>query len=84
MAQPKKLSNKDLEAIGRTMMTVYETGYADRKRFYIQTFIKGVLAGLGGVVGATIVVALLLWVLSLLSAVPFVDDIRDTLQTEQQ
>ena len=52
------------------------------------SFIKGVLAGFGGVLGATILVALLLWILSLFSSVPFIgkiaENVTDTIQTQTQ
>lgn len=81
--QAKKPTKRELEDIGHTMMTVFETGYASRRRFYLQTFMKGVVAGFGGIIGATIVVALLLWALSLFSTLPVVDEIRQTLESQQ-
>lgn len=78
---PIKQTPADLEAIGQMLVSITETGYADSKRFYKMSFIKGVLAGFGGVLGATILVALLLWILSFFDTVPFVQQIVDTLQT---
>jgi uncharacterized protein (DUF697 family) len=88
MSKPKaKLSPKDYEDIGRLLVDVYETGYVTNKRFYKQSFIKGVLVGLGGVIGATVVVTIILWVLTLFNSVPFVDqlsqNIHHTLQQNQ-
>lgn len=60
--------------------SIYESGYIDRNKTYKMSFLKGIAAGFGGVVGATIVVALLLWILSLLDFVPFVDKIQCSLQ----
>lgn len=78
---PPKQTPADLEAIGQMLVSITETGYADSKRFYKMSFIKGVLAGFGGVLGATILVALLLWILSFFDTVPFVQQIVDTLET---
>lgn len=75
--QPKTspdLTKNDYEDLGRMLATLYETGYVDRSRFYKMTFIKGVLQGFGGVIGATILVALLLWVLTFFDNVPLIDD----------
>lgn len=41
-------------------------------------FIKGVATGFGLFLGGTIVVALLLWILSLLGQVPFLNDIAES------
>lgn len=61
------------------MADVYESGYIDTKRMYKASFIKGVIAGFGGVIGATIVVALLLWILSFFDQIPFVGNIVDAI-----
>lgn len=70
------------------LTNIYESGYIDRNQSYKQSFIKGVLSGLGGVIGATIVVGLLLWALSLFSSVPlvsrFVNNVKTTVQTENK
>lgn len=74
------------EEFGVMVKNIYETGYLDRNTAYKMSFVKGVLGGLGGVLGATIVVALLMWFLSAFQDVPlvgrFVDTIRHTVQTE--
>ncbi len=36
--------------------------------------------GLGSVIGATIIIALILWVLSLLEAIPFIGPIAESFQ----
>lgn len=61
------------------MADVYESGYINKRRLYKSAFIKGVLTGLGGVIGATVCVALLLWVLSFFDQLPFVDAISDAI-----
>lgn len=84
----KKLTTKQYEELGRIVASVYETGYLDAAKSYRQSFIKGMFQGLGGVVGATILVALLLWVLSLFGQVPligtFADKVEDTVNTADQ
>lgn len=59
---------------------IYETGYLDRGKSYKMSFLKGVLGGLGGVIGATIVVALLIWILSFFKTLPGIKPIYDNLQ----
>jgi len=68
------------EALGRMMANIYETGYIDRNQTYKMSFIKGILGGFGGVVGATVIVAIVLWILSLFSGVHLVDWLRMHLQ----
>lgn len=73
-----KLTSKQYEELGRIVASVYETGYLNRAQSYKMAFVKGVFQGLGGVLGATVVVALLLWVLSLFSELPLLGNLIDT------
>ena len=85
--QPKTKNRtpKEYEQLGRMLENIYESGYVDANQAYKTSFIKGILGGLGGVIGATIVVALLIWVLSLFQQVPlinhFVKNVRETVDT---
>ena len=68
---------------------IYLSGYIDHNQTYKMSFIKGVAAGFGGVIGATVVVALVIWILSLVSDLPViqhfnVDRLKETIETQQQ
>lgn len=69
------------------LTNIYESGYIDRNQAYKMSFIKGLLAGFGGVIGATIVVALLLWVLTFFDNIPlvgrFTERTRTTIEQSQ-
>jgi hypothetical protein len=58
--------------------------YMDTKSFYLHGFLRGIAAGAGTVIGATLIIALLVWLLSLFDTVPFigplVENARDTIQ----
>ena len=60
--------------------SIYESGYIDKNKMYRMSFMKGVMAGFGGVVGATIVVAALLWVLSLFDNVWLLNRVTNTIE----
>jgi len=74
------LSDKDYEKLGRLLVSVGEIGFKDKKQLYKVSFVKGIISGLGGVLGATIVVALLLFVLSLVGEIPFLGEIADPIK----
>jgi hypothetical protein len=82
MGIKKKLSAKmtDVERIefAKQLEDFYEVSYADLKKVLTFSFLKGVATGLGVFLGGTIVVSLVLWILSLFSALPFVGNISQS------
>jgi len=63
---------------------LYENYYNRRREIYFMNLFRGIFFGFGSVIGGTIVVALLLWVLSALEFVPFVDGLVDGAQKSLQ
>ncbi len=80
----KPKTSKEYEEMGRQIEALYNSVNPSKRVFYRMAFLKGVLGGVGGVIGATVVIALLIWVLSLFGDVPlignFVDAIRRTIE----
>lgn len=63
---------------------LFEDYYKHRKQLYLMNLIRGVFFGFGSVVGGTLVVALLLWLLSALHYVPFLDGIVESAEQSLQ
>lgn len=76
----KKLTTKEYEDLGRQIEALYDSVNPKKVTLYKAAFLKGVLGGVGGVIGATIVVALLLWALSLFGSLPIIGDFLETIQ----
>lgn len=74
----KSYSDKEVEELGKAVRMLIDSGYLSKKRLMGYSFLKGVASGFGAILGATIVLALFLWLLSLFSEVPFIGDISDT------
>lgn len=62
--------------------------YDDRRNIYLMNFFRGIFFGLGSVIGGTLVVALVVWILSFFVSIPgigqTVEQAQDKLQTEQR
>ena len=74
---------KQLE-LGKHLQLFIETGYTNKKQLLLFSLLKGAATGVGGVIGATVVIALLLWVLSLFSQVPFVGNFTNSVENTIQ
>jgi hypothetical protein len=85
--QPKEDRHKDYEKLGKQVASLYDAINPDRSGLYRTAFLKGIVTGVGGVIGATLVIVVLAWFLSLLGHVPFVgpifDNAKETIQEKQ-
>jgi len=85
---PAKLTVGDYERIGQDLELVVATGYAHKRRLFGASLLKGLATGIGSVLGATIMLLVLLWLLTLLGKTPiigeFFDDIRNTISNNKQ
>lgn len=83
----KQSDQKKYEHLGRMLVNIFESGYINANQTYKQSFLKGLVGGFGGVIGATVVVALLIWLLTVFKHVPligpFVDSFRTTVQEKR-
>lgn len=81
----KERTAGEYEQMGRDLEALYFNINPNKSTFYKAAFLRGILGGVGGVIGATVVIALLLWLLSFFNNVPlvgdFVEAIRRTIET---
>ena len=61
--------------------------YDDRRNIYRMNFFRGIFFGLGSVIGGTVVVAIVVWILSFFVQLPFigqsVESAKDQIQSSQ-
>lgn len=62
--------------------------HSSRKQVYAMNFVRGMFFGFGSIIGGTLVVALIVWILSLLADIPggtgdFIQYVVDTVQRSQ-
>ena len=84
MNKSQKTKNPDYESLGKMLVSIYETGYINANQSYKSSFLKGVASGIGGVLGATLVIGALAWSLSLFKHIPLLGPITDTVKTTIQ
>jgi hypothetical protein len=84
--KPKKTRTAgEYEQMGRDLEALYFNINPNKATFYKAAFLRGILGGVGGVIGATVIIAFLLWFLSFFNNVPligdFVEAIRRTIES---
>lgn len=82
LKRTKKRVVSDAERDARKGMLedLFHDFYANRWRIYRVNFVRGLFFGLGSVLGGTVVVAFIVWLLSVTgSFVPVLNDITDTI-----
>jgi hypothetical protein len=76
MAETKMSDKKRIE-FAKQVEYMYEAVNPNWRKLLTFSFLKGMATGLGVFLGGTIIVAILLWILSGLSQIPFLDNIID-------
>ena len=87
MSTDKKKNDIDTQAAVQALEYLLAEGYVSKRRLYKENFLRGIFFSVGSIIGATLVIAVLLWALSLFNQVPFIGDItrnvQDTINTSQ-
>lgn len=82
------MSDAERVAFAKQIEFFYESTHAHLAKVVGFAFLKGIATGLGVFLGGTIVVGMLLWILSGLGNIPFLNDIsqsaKNTLETPRE
>lgn len=88
MDEKDKKENKQQMDAAHLTEVLLKAEYVDRKSYYLHNFLRGVVVGAGTVLGATVLIALLLWILALFDTVPLigptVDNARQTIEQHKK
>ena len=78
---PKKILTKD-EATNaaKALEVLFASSYIDKKKLYWENFIRGLTFSIGGIIGATVGIALILWALSFFNEIPFLGGVTKSVQ----
>ncbi len=58
---------------------LFQDYYANRYKLYLMNLVRGIFFGFGSVIGGTLFVALLVWVLSWFDELPFIGDFVESI-----
>lgn len=81
MGVVKKLKDDVVRGAPReTLEELFQDFYKNRYQLFWMNFLRGIFFGVGTVLGGTIVVALLLWLLALIGQIPWLGEFVETIQ----
>lgn len=85
MSKLNKFKNKQTIGAEQTLLEqLFDDHYRFRLRVYKVNFFRGIFFGLGSVLGATVLVGLLIWILSLFTDLPLIGNFLQQSQTTIQ
>lgn len=83
-----KTTDDDYIKLGRQLSALFELGSPSRASMLWSSFLRGIAQGFGAIVGGTILVALLLWILGIFNHIPLVGpairSISDSIQVSSK
>ena len=74
------MKNNESEAKHVVLEELFNDLYRNRVRVYKINFVRGILFGAGSAIGGTIVLALIVWILSLFVNLPVIGDLFENAQ----
>ena len=81
----RQIAEGEVKGAPRALLEeLFEDYYHNRRKLYVMNLIRGVFFGFGTAIGGTILVALLLWLLSVFHYIPFLNGIVDATQHSLQ
>lgn len=76
----QKPSRKQIDNAKEALEVLFATQYINKKKLYTENFLRGVLFGAGTIVGSAIIITLLLWILSVLGNISFLEPVTENIQ----
>lgn len=68
------------DQVVKALEVLFASQFIDKKTLYLHNFLRGIAMGAGGVIGATVVIGIVLWVLSLFDTVPLLGPVIENTQ----
>lgn len=68
------------EEVVKALEVLFASKFIDKKTLYFHNFLRGIAIGAGGVIGATVIITILLWTLSLFDTTPLIGPLIESIQ----
>ncbi len=85
--EQKEILERNHDDIAKALEILFASDYIDKKKLYLNNFVRGMLFSAGGIIGATLVIAILVFLLSLFDNIPVVgplfENTRETIEQSQ-
>lgn len=84
--QKALVENRD--QIAKALEILFTADYISKRKLYWENFLRGMAFSAGGVIGATVIITLLLWILSIFDNIPLIGPVfnntKNTIQAGQE
>lgn len=85
MAKKQTLTKEEASNAAKALEVLFTSEYVSKRELYKSNFIRGIFFSAGSIIGATVVIGVGLWALSLFKEIPLVGPVTETLrQTIQE
>lgn len=78
------LNKKDADTAAKALEVLFTTNYISRRHLYFQNFLRGVFFSAGTIIGAAVIVAVSVWLLSFFNQIPVIgpafDDLKQSIE----
>lgn len=64
----------------KALEVLFASRYINKRKLYLNNFVRGIFFGVGSVLGATVLAVIVLWFLSFFDTLPLVGPIADRFQ----
>lgn len=78
MTKKKTINDLDLR---KALEVLFASEYINHHKLYFHNFIRGIFFGAGGVIGATVLIGLFIWVISLFDTLPFIGPVIENFRS---
>jgi len=81
------LTQKEANQAAKALEILFASEYISKKELYKENFFRGIFFSVGGIIGASFAITVLLWLLTILSHFellqPFVNDVKQSVEQVQ-